>query len=168
MFDLEATCRKLGIWDEELSESKDKPDAIRAIHAIQGGNHHPPGGKLHSTESDNSPNSNNSPYPAAKSDNSKDYKTELEAAKKLFAPDAPFTDEEIANREISKLKLRGDRDFVSRVLKSVHGKKRLEIVEQYFTERQAGMDAEPVEQKKENAGRFRANTWLLNRETKPH
>ena len=34
-----------------------------------------------------------------------------------------------------------------------------------FTERQAGMDAEPVEQKKENAGRFRANTWLLNRET---
>ena len=73
MFDLEATCRKLGIWDEP--ENEQPPVAIRAIPAI-------PIPK-------NSQNSQNSRPPILKIQNSYhgDSKSELEAATKLFASD---------------------------------------------------------------------------------
>ena len=75
MFDLEATCRKLGIWEEP--ENEQRPVAIRAIRAT------PVRGK--------SPSSHNRPTLVPKNRNSylKDYKSELEAAKKLFTSSVP-------------------------------------------------------------------------------
>jgi hypothetical protein len=72
----------------------------------------------------------------------------------------PFTDHEIAEHKINGLALREDRSFVRQMLLDAYGKGRLDLVEQYFTEWHKGATAEPVEVKKENAGRKRANTWL--------
>ena len=72
----------------------------------------------------------------------------------------PFTDHELAEHKISQLKLRDDRTFLRQQLLGVYGEARLEVVNKYFIEWLKGMDAEPVEIKKENAGRYRANTWL--------
>ena len=146
MFDLEATCRKLGIWEEP--ENEERPVAIRAIPAI-------PIPK-------NSQNSQNSRPPVFKIQNnhSVDYKSELEAARKLFASDVPFTDDELAEHKINGLLLHDDRVFVRQKLIGTCGEKRLELVTQYFDEWRKGMEAEPVGIKKENKGRHRANTWL--------
>jgi len=146
MFDLEATCRKLGIWEE--LENEQQPVAIRAIPAI-------PIPK-------NSQNSQNSRPPMLKIQNAYpgDSKSELEAAKKHFTSDVPFTDQELAEHKINGLRLREDQIFVRRKLKRMYGKERLDLVNQYFDEWQKGMDTEQVEIKKENVGRKRANTWL--------
>ena len=80
----------------------------------------------------------------------------------------PFSDHEIAEHKIDQLKLRDDRIFVRRCLVGAYGAKRLEIVDGYLSEWQKGKDSETMDIKKENAGRKRANTCLLNRETKPH
>ena len=149
MFDLEATCRKLGIWVEP--ENEQRPVAIRAIRAIP--------------SPEKSPNSHNRPTLVPKIRNSypKDYKSELEAAKKLFTSDVPFTDQELAEHKINGLRLRDDREFVYRKLKGTYGEKRLDLVNQYFDEWRKGSDAETNVNKIENAGRYRANTWLRDR-----
>ena len=145
MFDLAATCRKLGIWEEE-PENNERPVAIRAIPAI-------PIPK-------NSQNSQNSRSSPPENTNQVEFKTELKAARQLFAEEALLGDEEIVNREIGRLKLRDDRIFVRNQLNRIPGKKRLIVLKQYFEEWQKGMDAQPNEIKKENAGRYQANTWL--------
>ena len=75
----------------------------------------------------------------------------------------PFTDHELAEHKISQLVLHDDRVFMHQKLIGTYGKKRLELVTQYFDEWRKGMEAEPVGIKKENKGRHRANTWLRNR-----
>ncbi len=149
MFDLEATCRKLGIWEEP--ENEQRPVAIRAIRAIPA--------------PEKSPSSHNRHSLAPKNQNSylKDYKSELEAAKKLFTSDVPFTDQELAEHKINGLRLREDSEFVRRKLKGIYGEKRLTLVIQYFDEWQKGSDAETNVNKIENSGRYRANTWLRDR-----
>ena len=71
-----------------------------------------------------------------------------------------FTDHQLAEHKINGLRLRDDQVFIHQNLIGIYGKKRLELVNQYFYEWSKGMDAEPVGYKKENKGRYRANTWL--------
>ncbi len=71
-----------------------------------------------------------------------------------------FTDHQLAEHKINGLRLRDDQVFIHQKLIGIYGKKRLELVNQYFYEWSKGMDAEPVGYKKENKGRYRANTWL--------
>lgn len=46
------------------------------------------------------------------------------------------------------------------MLLGAYGSERLALVDQYFTEWRKGDEAEPIEIKKENSGRRRANSWL--------
>ena len=89
----------------------------------------------------------------------------LEALKLLYGEQdsSPTTDHELAEHKINGLRLREDREFVHRKLIRIYGKKRLDLVNQYFDEWQKGSDAEPEEHRKDNAGRYRANTWLRDR-----
>ena len=89
----------------------------------------------------------------------------LEALKLLYGEQVsvPFTDQELAEHKINGLRLREDREFVHRKLKGIYGEKRLILVIQYFDEWQKGSDAEKNVNKIENAGRYRANTWLRDR-----
>jgi len=64
---------------------------------------------------------------------------------------------------ICSLKLRDDRSYVRQFLLGVYGSKRLAIVNEYLNQWQQAADAEPSEIKKQNAGRFKANTWLRER-----
>jgi len=75
----------------------------------------------------------------------------------------PFTDHELAEHQINGLRLRDDRVFVHQRLLGIYGKKRLELVNQYFDEWRKGSEAQPEGHRKENAGRYRANTWLRDR-----
>ncbi len=75
----------------------------------------------------------------------------------------PFTDQELAEHKINGLRLRDDRVFVHQRLLGIYGKKRLELVNQYFDEWRKGSEAQPEGHRKENAGRYRANTWLRDR-----
>jgi hypothetical protein len=144
MFDFEATCRKLGIWDEDDPNAGQDPAAIRAIPAIP--------------DAENSRNSQNSRTSYSVSNTRKT----LEVAKRLYRETRiiPLTEDEIADRKIDKLKLRDDRNFMYETLKGTYGKDRLALVNQYFNEWHKGVESEPTEVKKENAGRRRANTWL--------
>ena len=72
----------------------------------------------------------------------------------------PFTDHELAEHKINELTLRDDRTFVRQMLLGAYGKDRLTLVDLYFNEWRKGVESEPIEVKKENAGRRRANTWL--------
>ncbi len=72
----------------------------------------------------------------------------------------PFTDHELAEHQINGLRLRDDRVFVHQRLLGIYGKKRLELVNQYFDEWRKGSKAQPEGHRKENAGRYRANKWL--------
>jgi hypothetical protein len=146
VFDLAATCRKLGIWEEENPGNKERSVAIRAIPAI-------PIPK----NSQNSQNSRSSPL---ENSNRVEFKAELKVARQLFSKVVLLGDEEIINRKIGRLKLRDDRNYVRNQLKGIPGNKRLVVINQYFDEWQKGMDEQPDENKKENAGRKRANTWL--------
>ncbi len=89
----------------------------------------------------------------------------LEALKLLYGEhdSSPTTDHELAEHKINGLRLREDREFVYRKLKGTYGEKRLTLVIQYFDEWQKGSDAETNVNKIENAGRYRANTWLRDR-----
>ena len=166
MFDLEATCRKLGIWEEP--ENEQRPVATVAIRATpEAIGYDSPEGSLQkgAIATEKSPSSHNRPTLVPKNQNPylKDYKSELEAAKKLFTSNVPFTDQELAEHKINGLRLREDREFVRSKLKGIYGKKRLDLVNQYFDEWQKGSEAETNVNKIENTGRYRANTWLLNR-----
>ncbi len=72
----------------------------------------------------------------------------------------PFTDHELAEYKIKGLRLRDDRVFIHQRLLGIYGKKRLDLVIQYFDEWRKGSDAETINYKKDNAGRYRANVWL--------
>jgi hypothetical protein len=72
----------------------------------------------------------------------------------------PFTDHEIAEHKINELTLRDDCVFVRQMLLGAYGKDRLALVNLYFDEWRKGAESEPIEVKRENAGRRRANTWL--------
>ena len=89
----------------------------------------------------------------------------LEALKLLYSEQdsIPPTNHELAEHKINGLRLQDDREFVYRRLKGTRGEKRLTLVNQYFDEWQQGSDAQPEEHRKENAGRYRANTWLRDR-----
>lgn len=65
-----------------------------------------------------------------------------------------------AERLVNTLKLRDDRVFVHRCLVGIYGTKRLDIVNEYLKQWRLGVEAEPVKIKRENAGRYKANTWL--------
>ena len=75
----------------------------------------------------------------------------------------PFTDHELAEHTINRLKLHDDRVYLRQKLIGIYGKKRFDLAYQYLTEWKQGSDAESIMSSKENAGRKRANTWLLNR-----
>ncbi len=75
----------------------------------------------------------------------------------------PITDHELAKHKINGLRLREDRVFIHQRLLGIYGKKRLDLVNQYFDEWQKGSDAQPEGHRKENAGRYRANIWLRDR-----
>jgi hypothetical protein len=61
---------------------------------------------------------------------------------------------------VNNLKLRDDRGFFHKCLIGIYGTERLEVVNKYFEQWQQGSDGEPMSFKKENAGRYQANTWL--------
>ena len=75
----------------------------------------------------------------------------------------PLTDHELAEHQIKGLRLRDDRVFVHQRLLGIYGKKRLDLVNRYFDEWLKGSEAETNVNKIENAGRYRANTWLRDR-----
>ena len=75
----------------------------------------------------------------------------------------PFTDHELAEHKINGLRLRDDRVFVHQKLIGIYGKKRLDLVNQYFDEWRKGSEAQSGGHRKDNAGRYRANTWLRDR-----
>jgi hypothetical protein len=149
MFDLESTCRKLGIWDEQTPKSEESPPAIRAIPAIP--------------IPINSQNSLNSRPATSQTTKQADYHSELEAAKQLYATDAPLSDQDIVEQMICKLMLRDDREFVRQRLGRISINKRLGTMNDYLEQWQQGRDAEPDEIRKDNAGRYRANVWLRER-----
>ena len=70
------------------------------------------------------------------------------------------SDQEIAESHIDCLRLRDDRIFVRQCLVGLYGSKRLALVKLYLEQWQIGSDAEPIQFKKGNAGRHRANVWL--------
>jgi len=75
----------------------------------------------------------------------------------------PSTDHELAEYKINGLRLREDRVFIHQKLVGIYGKKRLDLVNQYFDEWRKGSEVETNVNKIENAGRYRANTWLRDR-----
>jgi uncharacterized NAD(P)/FAD-binding protein YdhS len=91
----------------------------------------------------------NSELPEARTDN-----TEQESI--------PFSDHEIAEYKIDQLTQHDDRVFVRRCLLGVYGSSRLEMVQGYLNQWRLGSSVETNVNKKDNAGRHRANTWLLD------
>jgi len=65
------------------------------------------------------------------------------------------------NIEISKLMLKEDHQFLGGMMRKINGKP-MAIRNGYKKQFIAGMDSEPVPQKKNNAGRRMANLWLLH------
>lgn len=65
-----------------------------------------------------------------------------------------------AQQIISRLKLRGDADFVRNELRKYDDWKHDAIMNRYVEQWRSGMDSGQVEQKKQNCGRRRANIWL--------
>jgi len=64
---------------------------------------------------------------------------------------------------IRSIQLRDDRIFIRKCLSNVSGAERLALVNEYLEQWQQAADAEPISFKKENKGRFAANTWLRTR-----
>ena len=56
-----------------------------------------------------------------------------------------------------------DIGLVVKAVKTISGRNRLLIVRRYNREFDQGYEAEPNPVKKRNAGRYRANTWLLKK-----
>lgn len=71
-----------------------------------------------------------------------------------------YLNQQKAERLVSSLALHDDRVFVHQCLIGVYGAKRLDIVNKYLEQWQQGSDTEPINIKKDNAGRHQANTWL--------
>ena len=64
---------------------------------------------------------------------------------------------------ISSIQLRDDRQFIRECLATVSAPDRLALVNEYLEQWQQGWDAEPDPIKSDNAGLYRANTWLRTR-----
>lgn len=64
-------------------------------------------------------------------------------------------------RSIGGMMNREDHSFLERQLLRVEPRKKAGIRAEYKRHFLAGYDAEPVEHRKENAGRRRANSWLF-------
>ncbi len=101
-----------------------------------------------------------SPFVSTVSSTSGDIEN-IQASNEQDSP--PSTDHELAEHKINGLRLREDRVFIHQKLIGIYGKKRLDLVNQYFDEWQKGSEAETNVNKIENAGRYRANTWLRDR-----
>ncbi len=89
-------------------------------------------------------------------------KQELTKPTKDFAvaKDIKTTDHEMAEQLINSLELHDDRVFVRQCLIGIYGSDRLAVVQEYFNQWYVGSSSEPISQKKENAGRYRANVWI--------
>ena len=74
----------------------------------------------------------------------------------------PFSDHEIAEYKIDQLTQHDDRVFVRLCLLGVYGSSSLAMVEGYLNQWRQGSNVETNVNKKDNAGRYRANTWLLD------
>ena len=67
---------------------------------------------------------------------------------------------------IDKLKLKGDKAFVIAKLDRVPKHRWVELMQGYIQAWREGMDSEEVIFRKQNAGRFKANQYLLNKTDK--
>ena len=72
-------------------------------------------------------------------------------------------DFEKSEKLISSIQLRDDRIFIWENLSGFSGTDRLAIVNEYLEQWQQAADQEPVSFRKDNKGRFAANTWLRER-----
>lgn len=68
--------------------------------------------------------------------------------------------QEKAERLIDSIQFRDDRVFVRQQLIGAYGSDRLAMVQEYLRHWQVGSNSEPAPHKKDNVGRYRANTWL--------
>ncbi len=73
--------------------------------------------------------------------------------------------EEIPQAEdlIAAIELAGDRQFVQDRTARMSLEEKDAVLEEYFRQWRVAASNEPVSFKKANAGRYTANTWLLNR-----
>jgi hypothetical protein len=83
-------------------------------------------------------------------DQLKQYKSEI----------VSYLNQQEAERLVSSLELHDDRVFIHQCLIGIYGTNRLDTVNKYLEQWQQGSSAEPINIKKDNAGRNRANTWL--------
>ena len=90
-------------------------------------------------------------------------KQEVTKPTKDIDDDEQPTNQGIAEHLIGSLKLHDDRTFVRQYLIGIYGTKRLTAMNAYLDQWQLGSDAETDGIKKENAGRYRANVWLRDR-----
>jgi len=67
---------------------------------------------------------------------------------------------------INKLKLEDDKEFVLNQLKRFPAEKHNEVFKGYIDAWRVGVDEEEVSYKKQNAGRYKANQYLLYTEHK--
>ena len=67
---------------------------------------------------------------------------------------------EQAERLVCSLTSHDDRVFIRQQLIGAYGSDRLVIIQEYFNQWYVGSSSEPISQKKENAGRYRANVWI--------
>lgn len=85
---------------------------------------------------------------------------EFEQLKNSKAEVVSHLNHQKAESLVSSLKLRADRVFVHKCLIGIYGTERLEVVNKYLEQWRHGSDGEPISFKKDNAGRYQANTWL--------
>ncbi len=64
---------------------------------------------------------------------------------------------------IATLALKNDRKFVRDPTAKITPQKKKEVLAEYFHRWEVAAAKQPITHKKENAGRFASNTWLLNR-----
>jgi len=88
------------------------------------------------------------------------FTPEFEQLKNYQAEVVSHLNQQKAENLVSGLALHDDRVFVHQCLIGIYGTKRLEVANKYLEQWQQGSDAEPIFFKKDNAGRFQANTWL--------
>jgi hypothetical protein len=77
-------------------------------------------------------------------------------------PEPEISPDEVANALLETLSHRVDRIWAYERLETIRGSKRLAIVQEYFRQWETGINSEPVEHKRANAGRYRASTFLRN------
>jgi 2,3-bisphosphoglycerate-independent phosphoglycerate mutase len=86
--------------------------------------------------------------------------SEFEQLKNSKTEVVSYLNHQKAESLVSCFKQRADRVFVRNCLVEINGNERLEVVNKYLEQWQQGSDGEPISFKKDNAGRYQANTWL--------